>query len=216
MNNNKYVVIDLEMNKVQYNKRAELEQLKNEIIEIGAVIVNEDLNITDTFKTYVSPEHSQLDNYIKGLTGIKNSDVKNAPVFKEAIKIFIDWIPKDAVIVSWSDNDKLQIESEAKAKDVDISKLDKYLETWYDCQIEFTEKMKAIRIYKLSEALVIADINYDENIHDALVDAKNTALLFIKMKKEKNLVLNKEYNDESNCKTHTYNPFEELLAKKKK
>ena len=103
--------------------------LKNEIIEIGAVIVNEDLNITDTFKTYVSPEHSQLDNYIKGLTGIKNSDVKNAPVFKEAIKIFIDWIPKDAVIVSWSDNDKLQIESEAKAKDVDISKLDKYLET---------------------------------------------------------------------------------------
>ena len=92
MNNNKYVVIDLEMNKVQYNKRAELEQLKNEIIEIGAVIVNEDLNITDTFKTYVSPEHSQLDNYIKGLTGIKNSDVKDAPVFKEAIKIFIDWI----------------------------------------------------------------------------------------------------------------------------
>ena len=34
--------------------------------------------------------------------------------------------------------------------------------------------------YKLSEALSIADISYDDGAHDALVDAKNTARLFAK------------------------------------
>lgn len=213
---NKYVVIDLEMNKIQYDKRAEKDQLRSEIIEIGAVIVDENLNITDTFKTYVSPEHSLLDNYIKGLTGIKYSDVESAPVFKDAIKGFIKWLPKDSIIVSWSDNDKTQIETEASSKGVDISEMENYFDTWYDCQVEFTEKMNAQRIYKLSEALVIADIDYDENIHDALVDAKNTALLFIKMKKEKVLTLNKDYNDESQCKSHTYNPFEAFFLNTKK
>ena len=71
--------------------------------------------------------------------------------------------------------------------------------------------MNAKKIYSLSEALVIADIDYDENIHDALVDAHNTALLFIKMKKEKVLKLNEHYNDDSSTKTYTYNPFEEML-----
>ena len=47
--------------------------------------------------------------------------------------------------------------------------------------------------YSLKEALIAADINYDEHIHDGLIDARNTAELFIKMKKEPVLKLNKYY-----------------------
>ena len=69
--------------------------------------------------------------------------------------------------------------------------------------------MNAQKNYKLSEALIIADIDYDEGEHDALVDAKNTAQLFIKMEREPVLVLNPYY---SNQKEETYSPFTALLA----
>ena len=69
--------------------------------------------------------------------------------------------------------------------------------------------MNAQKNYKLSEALIIADIDYDEHEHDALVDAKNTAQLFIKMQCEPELKLNKYYSIGQDT---GYNPFAELLA----
>ena len=67
------------------------------------------------------------------------------------------------------------------------------LDNWQDCQKTFGEKMNTERQYRLSEALIAADIIYDENIHNGLVDARNTAELFIKMEKEPVLVLNDYY-----------------------
>ena len=211
MEHNQYVIIDLEMCKIFDEKIIKEKDFKTEIIEIGAVVVNENLEITDSFKQYVSPQYGLLDEYITNLTGVKYSDIQNASNFNESIEQFLQWIPKDSVIVSWSDNDKNQIEKELQLKDINLIEFDNYFDTWEDCQQEFSEKMNAKKIYSLSEALVIADIDYDENIHDALVDAHNTALLFIKMKKEKVLKLNEHYNDDSSTKTYTYNPFEEML-----
>lgn len=211
MEHNQYVIIDLEMCKIFDEKIIKEKDFKTEIIEIGAVVVNEKLEITDSFKQYVSPQYGLLDEYITNLTGVKYSDIQNASNFHESIEQFLQWIPKDSVIVSWSDNDKYQIEKELQLKDINLIEFDNYFDTWEDCQQEFSEKMNTTKIYSLSEALVIADIDYDENIHDALVDAHNTALLFIKMKKEKVLKLNEHYNDDSSTKTYTYNPFEEML-----
>ena len=47
---------------------------------------------------------------------------------------------------------------------------------------------------------------FDENSHDGLVDAKNTAMLFIKMEKEPVLVLNEYYRKsrEENIQTEMY------------
>ena len=211
MEHNQYVIIDLEMCKIFDEKIIKEKDFKTEIIEIGAVVVNENLEITDSFKQYVSPQYGLLDEYITNLTGVKYSDIQNASNFHESIEQFLQWIPKDSVIVSWSDNDKYQIEKELQLKDINLIEFDNYFDTWEDCQQEFSEKMNATKIYSLSEALVSADIDYDENIHDALVDAHNTALLFIKMKKEKVLKLNEHYNDDSSTKAYTYNTFEEML-----
>ncbi|MCQ2515177.1 MAG: hypothetical protein MJ089_08865, partial [Ruminococcus sp.] len=81
--------------------------------------------------------------------------------------------------------------SELDGKYIDNPKMEDLLDTWIDCQITFSEKMNNTRrSYKLSEALIIADIFYDEGEHDALVDAKNTAQLFIKMEKEEEFQIN--------------------------
>lgn len=206
----KYVIVDLEMCNVPKGIKREAYNWRNELIQIGAVVVDESLNITDEFMTLVSPEFGVIDNFIEKLTGISRKDVQGAPKVKEALELFVNWLPSDAVLVSWSENDESQIRKEIEAKNVFIKGLDDYLDTWVDCQKTFGEKMNAQKNYKLSEALIIADIDYDEGEHDALVDAKNTAQLFVKMEREPELVLNPYYSNQK--EEETYNPFAALLA----
>lgn len=206
----KYVIIDLEMCNVPKGFKRSVYNLKSELIQIGAVVVDESLSITDEFMTHVSPEHGMIDAYIENLTGISRSDVQGAPQIKNALEMFMDWLPKDAILVSWSENDEKQIRKELEAKGLVIEGLEYYLDNWIDCQKTFGEKMNANKNYKLSEALIIADICYDDGEHDALVDAKNTAQLFIKMQREPELKLNSYYS--SKTEELTYRPFAALLA----
>lgn len=74
----------------------------------------------------------------------------------------------------------------------------------------FRRENECSKKYKLSEALIIADIDYDKGEHDALVDAKNTAQLFVKMEREPVLVLNPYYSNQK--EEETYNPFAALLS----
>ena len=114
----KYVVVDLEMCKVPYGVRKNTYRWANETIQIGAVLLNEFLEIEDKFVTYVSPQFGFIDTYINDLTGISRRDVSNAPNMKEALQQFINWLPNDVKVVSWSENDELQIRHEVEAKDI--------------------------------------------------------------------------------------------------
>lgn len=160
--------------------------------------------------TLVSPEFGVVDNFIEKLTGISRKDVQGAPRAKEALELFVSWLPSDATLVSWSENDENQIRKETEAKGIVVEGLNDYLDNWIDCQKTFGEKMNAQKNYKLSEALIIADIDYDEGEHDALVDAKNTAQLFVKMEREPVLVLSPYYCNR--VEETAYNPFATLLA----
>lgn len=188
-----FAVVDLEMCRVPYGARKGKFRWANETIQIGAVLLNEALEIVDKFVTYVSPEYGFIDTYINKLTGIGRNDVSNAPTMKAALEAFVNWMPNGTKVVSWSNNDELQIKHEMESKNIEIVGMDEMLENWIDCQKMFANKMNNQRCYRLSEALVAADINYEDGAHDGLVDAYNTALLFAKMKKEDELTLNSYY-----------------------
>lgn len=189
----KYAIVDLEMCKVPKAMRNAKYHWASETIQIGAVLVDENLEIVDEFNTYVHPEYGAIDGFIRRLTGITQYDIKDACTMKEALQQFAEWVPKDAVCVSWSDTDEHQIRHEMQGKDIENSKLDELLDNWQDCQKTFGERMNSNRAYSLAEALIAADIIYDDNAHNGLVDAKNTAMLFIKMMREPELVLNEYY-----------------------
>ena len=206
-----YVVVDLEMCNVKGIKREEF-RLRQELIEIGAVLLDDSYEIIEEFKTFVSPKFGSIDSYIANLTGITSQNTKNAPNAKEALELFASWLPDDAVLVSWSGNDKLQIKLESERKGIIIEKIDSLMDSWIDCQITFSELMNSNRSYKLSEALNIAGIYWKEGEHDALVDAHNTALLFAKMKREPNMKLNSYYFNEQESESSEFNPFAKLLS----
>lgn len=211
----RYVIVDLEMCKVPKRARGDNYSWANETIQIGAVLLDEQLEIADKFMTYVAPEYGNIDNFIKKLTGISKANLINAPKMKEALQEFIDWFPRDAIAVSWSDNDEIQIRREIAGKGIVIDGLDEILDNWIDCQKTFNEKMKGEKNFSLAEALIAANIIYEDGAHDGLVDAYNTALLFAKMEKEPELILNPYYQraigeEEDSCGTSLGNLFKGL------
>lgn len=189
----KHVIVDLEfcnVTKLQKNRKY---RLGIEIIQIGAVLLDENDNEIDSFSTYVAPEYGRLDNFIRGLTGIRDFNLKDAPMLEDALNMFMKWVPEDAVAISWSHTDDKHLAKEVKVKGLEIEGLDALLETWEDCQQTFSEKMGSKDAFNLTEALNIADISYEDGAHDGLIDARNTARLYAKMQREEELTLNRYY-----------------------
>ncbi len=190
-----YVVIDLEMCKVQkvFKKTYGYSQ---EIIQIGAALMNENLEITDKFNEYVKPKYGDPDKFITKLTGITAKQLVHEESLEVVMEHFMNWLPEGEVIaISWSNADQLQFIYEMNAKGIEISpRFQEILNNWIDCQPQFSKKMKMKdKTYSLEEALIATDINTEGRAHDGLVDACNTALLYAKMQKEDELILNEYY-----------------------
>ncbi len=98
-----YIIMDLEWNNA-YVKSTK--KFINEIIEIGAVKLNEDLEIVDTYSELIKPVVSKkLRSRIKDLTHITNEEVFAGKPFEEAIYRLEEWVGKDAIIMTWGDTD---------------------------------------------------------------------------------------------------------------
>ena len=95
--------MDLEWNN-SFNKATQ--KFMNEIIEIGAVKLDDELNQVDTFSELIKPVVSKkLRSRIKTLTNISNEDVKAGQPFSAVIQKFEEWIGEDSVVMSWGDTD---------------------------------------------------------------------------------------------------------------
>ena len=188
----KYAVVDFEMCSVPKYKKAEC-KLKCEIIQIGVILLDEAFNCIGEFQSYVCPEYGVIDDYIYKLTGISNKMVKNAPKLLDVLTDLKAWLPPDTLMVAWSKHDEKQLRHELEAKAFEGAAMELLEYTWLDCQEMFADKLETKKVYNLTEALRIANIYYCDGAHDALVDARNTALLFRKIKTENRLKLNTYY-----------------------
>ena len=98
----KHIMIDLEMNKIKKQYRDD-KKLANELIEIGAVKMDDDFNEVDRYQSYVMPDYGKMDSHIIKLTGITDEKLEGAPRFKDAMQDFEKWIGGGAVtFYSWS------------------------------------------------------------------------------------------------------------------
>ncbi len=175
-----HIILDLEMNTAPKESVA-----KNEIIEIGAVKLNDNLKEIGRFSTYVCPEYGEITSIINELTGISQNDVKDAPKFVEAMEMFFVWVGKeDSIYYSWSNCDKKQFEYESELKNYKDKRLDKMLGNWEDIQVEYDKLVGINHTAALNNALKSADIELIGKPHTALGDAINTAELFKVLRNE--------------------------------
>lgn len=189
-----YIVLDLEMCQVPKESRTKEYKHQSEIIQIGAVKLNETYEELSRFSVFVKPAFGFINEFIENLTGISQKQVDNAPDLKEAMEEFLDWVDcDDAVFVSWSMTDKHQIQCECLCKGIGGDRYTEMYQNWLDCQRLFGIEVNAKDNWSLERALFAAEIDTEGHLHDGLMDAVNTASLFRKIKTEPDFKLNDLY-----------------------
>lgn len=181
-----YLVIDLEMCRVPKDYRSKNYKYANEIIQVGAVLLDEEYKPVDTLCRYVHPEYGVIDHFIANLTGIQNHQVKHAPKLKEVLIHMLDWLgDKEYQIFAWSDSDHAQIQHEIISKNIEDMRIQKFMdpERWIDYQDVFGQRFHFERIVSLEEALMLCNIIPDGRLHNGLDDALNTGKIIEKLEK---------------------------------
>lgn len=101
-----FVILDLEWNGAYSGK---LKGFINEIIEFGAVRVDEHLNIVDTFEALIRPQvGKKISGKIRTLTSITNEDLEGGLQFMQAVSRFGRW-SRGAVVMTWGTSDILAL-----------------------------------------------------------------------------------------------------------
>lgn len=171
----KHIVLDLEATCWQGKAPA-----PNEIIEIGAVCVDENAEVIDEFVTFVKPSKStQLSDFCTELTSITQDMVDNAPYFPQAVASFQEWIASfedDYFLCSWGFYDKSQFKKDCKLHDLDIEWLKNHISVKHQYQkIKPTE-----RPIGMKWALELENIPLEGTHHRGIDDARNIAKIFIR------------------------------------
>ena len=176
-----HVVIDLEMNPIKKSEKELRRYLTDEVIEIGAVKLDNKYQQVDTFQCYIKPKYCEITKHITKLTGITNEMVADKENFVNVFNNFINWIDtKDVMIYSWSNSDINQLKSECgyKMPEFDSNWLEKH---WIDLQKEFDDRIGLHSSLALKHAVGAMDRNFKGTAHTALADAENTAAILTLM-----------------------------------
>ena len=172
-----HIVIDLEMNPVSKTFKDIRRLTTDEIIEIGAVKLDENYKQVDEFQCYVRPEYGEITKHITKLTGITQETVADKPTFRDAFKNFMDWIGTwDMTLYSWSNSDINQLRDECRFKmpDYNIGRLERQ---WQDLQKAFDDRIGLHNSLGLKHAIGAMNRDFEGTQHTALADAANTAAI---------------------------------------
>lgn len=103
-----YVVLDLEWNQPDSSENTVRKPvtLRGEIIQIGAVRLNENAEATDSFSALIKPVYyTGLNEFVSELTHITREELSKGLPFCQAMDSFMHWCPEEFVFLTWSNND---------------------------------------------------------------------------------------------------------------
>ena len=104
-----YIIFDLEWNQPSSASAAVMEPvyLTGEIIEIGAVKLNEDFEVVDELRLYIKPQYyTKMHRKVASLTGIHDRDLASrGKPFPDAFREFSDWCGEECCYMTWSMSD---------------------------------------------------------------------------------------------------------------
>lgn len=155
-----------------------------EIIEVGALLCSFELNTFETTElpTYhrlVKPQlHPKITPFCTRLTGIRQKDVRKAPLFVDMIVEWKDFLlqhncrPQDVLFGSWSKFDAKQIRLECSRNQCDLP-----FAAYIDLQNMFKQTQQHKSVQSVKKALISVELEFDGQEHSALSDARNTTRL---------------------------------------
>ena len=192
----KYIVFDLEFNQSS-NKEDRVQQLPFEVIQIGALKLDENFKTISTFNELVKPSvYKTVHSYIQDLTKITDEIVSTAKNFIDIYYDFINFIGKeDAIFIIWGTVDLRELHKNI----VYFNLSSKNLPTLYIDIQDYTSKYFKVPGGKrigLRNALDFLSIDISSELHNAFNDACYTAEVFKKL-----------YNDSIKPKVYINTPI---------
>lgn len=171
------IVLDLEFTPVFGSERTP--SLRFEIIQIGAVRINPEGELIDSFVSYVKPQFVEyVAHYVRRLTGIKSSDLTRQQPIEVVLEKFREWVGSSKTrFVTWSSSDLLQLTDETANKGIAFPEKDG---RWLDLQRIYPRLLcvddgNSMSLAQAAEWYGISASK--KKCHNALYDARLTAQL---------------------------------------
>ncbi len=167
-----YIILDLEWDGAFYPK---IGRFINQILQIGAVKLDKNFDIIDTFDVTIKSSFSKrLSKRFTELTGITKDDMLKGESLESAFKAYNDWASEDAVTMTWSNSDIYTVlENEKNLLSGVRLRINKYLDLQKYIQGEMrilgTECNSQISLFNAATAL---GAKVDESsLHNAKADS---------------------------------------------
>mgnify|MGYP001411124062 CR=1 FL=1 len=205
-----YIVFDLEFNQ-GYTSAA---KCPFEIIQIGAVKLDENFNTLSTFDKLIKPEvYTAMHPFVGEITGLTMEQLNAGACFKDIYKEFVEFTnAKASVLCVWGMTDMKELFRNVKYHELDFSLLPKEYINLQRCASKYLNCPKGTNI-GLGTAVELLNIEALNKFHHALNDAYYTAEVFksIYNKKIKTSIYNPDRKSKINPqnngseKVDTYN-----------
>lgn len=186
-----YIIFDLEFNQNYNDKTKDIPKSKSiassklpfEIIQIGAIKINENFETISTFNSLVKPiVHKTIHPYVNKITGITEDYLLDEPEFLKVYEDFIKFIgdSRDSILCVWGTVDIKELLRNIKFYNLseDVIPL-KYIDIQYHASKYFGVKNKT-RV-GLKNAIELLNLKISGDFHNAYNDAYYTCEVFKKI-----------------------------------
>lgn len=179
-----YITLDLEWNQAYAEKALAVQKrlsrrLRGEVIQIGAVKLDRNMNPCGSYQVIVKPKYfKKLHKHVSVLTGITQEQIDLGVALPEAAERFRKWCGRDFVFLTWGPDDIPMLKENFRVHDIPCAWLDKI----YDLQHIFNRQTDdETKQRSLEYAMEYFEIPQNLPAHDALNDAYFTALVAQKL-----------------------------------
>lgn len=170
-----YIVFDLEWNQSPNGKQYSDPDMPFEIIEIGAVRLNDDFQVTDTFHRLIRPEvYHWIHNSIRDVIHVNYRDLMKGVPFPQAVREFLDWCDYEYIFCTWGNQDVMELQRNMKYYGMlhllPAPVIYSNVQSLFGLEFEGEENCRS-----LEHAIDFLHINKEKEFHRALNDAMFTA-----------------------------------------
>lgn len=155
--------------------------LRQEIIEIGAFLVNSYGELESQFNELVRPtEISGISSYCAQLTGITQDELETADSFPEVYDRWREWMNADLdsiTCLSWGSKDWQLLIGECEYHSLNLKGI-----RYYDLKSQYHQIRVNKRKVGLNRALKNEGYSFEGHMHRALDDSYNLTKLFVHLR----------------------------------
>lgn len=205
-----YIIFDLEFNQKYSKDKSATSNIKEnlllEIIQIGAIKLNNNFESISTFNDLINPTvHKTIHPYVENLTKITTESLTSSRTFPEVYKDFLTFIGTDeAILCVWGTSDIKELIKNIKFHNLSYSSLSK---KYIDIQSLASKHFNVPKGSKigLKNTIELLNIDITGEFHDAYNDAYYTTE-----------VLKKLYNSTVTPSTYSFNSSRRNLNNKER